>query len=340
MTGAHGAGGRGSGASTQAIDQAIDALHRGRPRNRLLRVSVALLGVIVVCAWAALDLHVVELQPRAGVGLFGEFARQLDEVARRLTRFGNEIRPYPLRGEAWDWSIAATWARDLVVEDGWIGSGWDAAVTTLAMSVLAIVIAGASSALAAPFAASTVAAAEPFLPGPAAPGPLRRYGWRAVALGTRAVLIFLRAIPEYVWAFLLIQIFGFSAWPAVLALALHNIGIMGRLTGETVENLHPKVLAHMRGLGATRVQIVLFGVYPAALPRWLLYFFYRWETCVREATVLGMLGVVSLGYLIKQTRAAYGREDEMVFYILLGGALVLIGDVVSAVVRRFVREAR
>ena len=68
---------------------------------------------------------------------------------------------------------------------------------------------------------------------------------------------------------------------------------------------------------------MLYGVYPGALGRFLLYFFYRWETCVREATVLGMLGIVSLGRLITDSRVRM-REDEMLFYVLLGASLVLI----------------
>ena len=73
-------------------------------------------------------------------------------------------------------------------------------------------------------------------------------------------------------------------------------------------------------------------------PRFLLYFFYRWETCVREATVLGMLGVLSLGSLIRDARAS-NFYDEMVFYVLLGSCLVMIGDFASAVSRALLRRA-
>ena len=83
---------------------------------------------------------------------------------------------------------------------------------------------------------------------------------------------------------------------------------------------------------------MLGAIVPAGLPRFLLYFFYRWETCVREATVLGMLGMASLGYLILDARAG-NRYDEMLFYVLLGVGLVLAGDLVSAAVRRVVRRA-
>ena len=70
---------------------------------------------------------------------------------------------------------------------------------------------------------------------------------------TRALLIFVRAVPEYVWAFLLVKMFGFGAWPAVLALALHNSGILRKLMAETVENVEAGPAKALRGLGATRL---------------------------------------------------------------------------------------
>ena len=82
---------------------------------------------------------------------------------------------------------------------------------------------------------------------------------------------------------------------------------------------------------------MLAAVLPVVLPRCLLFFFYRWETCVREATVLGMLGIVSLGFWIQDARAR-NFYDEMVFFILLGAFLVIIGDMVSTLVRAYVRR--
>jgi phosphonate transport system permease protein len=152
------------------------------------------------------------------------------------------------------------------------------------------------------------------------------------------VLIFLRAIPEYVWAYLFLAMLGPTAWPAVLALAVHNAGILGKLGAETVENLERTSLASLRALGGTRTQIAAVGILPAALPRLLLYFFYRWESCVREATVLGMLGIVSLGSWIQDARSRQ-RYDDMLFLILVGAGIVIVGDVVSAVARAWVRRA-
>jgi phosphonate transport system permease protein len=218
------------------------------------------------------------------------------------------------------------------------GRGQEAVLATLGFSIAAIVLAGLLSGVASLGAARNLATPEPFLPSAAAPGLLRRWAWRAVVGATRVILIFLRAIPEYVWAFLLLNLLGVGAWPAVLALALHNAGILGKLFGETTENLEPHAPRALRALGASRLQIVLAAVFPLALGRWLLYFFYRWETCVREASVLGLLGFVSLGWYIQQSRAGV-RYDEMVLFILLGSALILIGDLVSMTARALIRSS-
>jgi len=262
---------------------------------------------------------------------------------RNLERFLGEVRPYPLHGKPWDWGIAGEWATSMFT-DGVratafeLPSGVEAVGITLAMSIVAIVLAAIGGLVAAFPAARTFATPQPFLPGSDRAGPVVRHAWTALLLGTRGLLVFMRSIPEYVWAYLLIEMLGVSAWPAVLALAIHNTGILGKLDAETIENLSPQSLAALRGAGATRRQVAIVGAVPAALSRFLLYFFYRWETCVREATVLGMLGIVSLGYALNEARVR-DRYDDMLFYVLLGAVLVLAGDLVSAAARRLVRTS-
>ena len=299
--------------------RAIDELHRRRPRSRFLRASGWLAVALVTAGW-----------------LGGGFLADPGWTPRRaanLQRFLGEIVPFPLQGQRWDTHAAAAWAREL----------WDArlavaAMETLAISVLAILLAGALGAVLAPWAARSFARPDPFLPDPRPAGPLRRAAWAVLVVAVRAVLALLRAIPEYVWAFLLLALFGPTAWPLVLALALHNAGILGKLTADMVENLEQPTLSALRGVGAGRAAIALAGMVPLSMNRFLLYLFYRWETCVREATVLGMLGMVSLGFWIREARAR-NHYDEMMLAMLCGAVLVIVGDLVSAVLREVVRRA-
>ena len=302
------------------IDREIEVgrLYTERPRQQFVRWSLLVLAVLGVYCWIA-----------GGFNLDLISSRRLEN----LSRFLGELRPYPLQGREFDWGVAFDWAAGLLRE-----RGLEAAMITLAIALAAIVLAGVAGWLMALPAARNIASAEPFLQHTRRPGWLARTLATAVVYGTRFVLIFLRAIPEYVWAFLLIAMIGPSAWPAVLALAIHNTGILGKLTGDVVENLGGGILPALRGLGASRLQIAATAIGPTTLTRFLLFFFYRWETCVREATVLGMLGIVSLGYWIQDARAR-NQYDTLLLLVATGAALVLAGDLVSTLARRIVRRS-
>lgn len=297
----------------------LKRLHRDRPRRPFVVWSLRAFALVIAASW-----------------FFGDFdlARYFDaQRTANLQRFLGEIRPWPLQDAPWNWATAFDWAGDL-----WTGGGATATLATLAISVAAMAGAAFWAGVLGLPAARNFARPKPFLDGGRAPSRASVGGWRAVLTVTRGLLVFLRSIPEYVWAFLLLALLGPTAWPLVLALMIHNTGILGKLTAEVVENVDPKAPAALRALGAGRLQIAAGGLFPIVLPRFLLYFFYRWETCVREATVLGMLGLSSLGFLIVEARAR-NRYDELFFFILLSAGLVLAGDLVSALVRRIVRRA-
>lgn len=292
----------------------IERLRRARPRRRWARFSVVALTALAAYAW-----------------LSGEIA--FDSKRSFGPWIERELVPFPLRDRPFDAGVLADWAGGLMREGGWAGLE-----ATLAISVLAIVMAGIGGAVMCLPAARTFMTAEPFLPSGRPPTRARRLVTGAIMRVTRFVLLFMRAIPEYVWAYLLLAMFGASAWPAVLALAIHNAGILGKLDAEVVENLEPGAMRALRGLGARRVQIAAAAIVPLSFPRFLLYFFYRYETCVREATILGLMGIVSLGYWIQDARSKL-FYDRMFFLVLLGAALVLAGDLVSAAARRWIRRA-
>ena len=239
--------------------------------------------------------------------------------------------PFPLREDGFSWSGLFDWIAGI-----WSSVGRRGTLATLWIAVAAIVLASLFGILIAPLMARTLATRDPYLLGAA--GRQGRTWWTVTSL-TRFFCVLLRAIPEYVWAFFLVAMLPGSAWPAVLALAVHNGGILGRLYGDTMENLEAAPLRSLRMLGAERRKIFVLAAVPLGLPRMLLYFFYRFETCVREATVLGMLGVVSLGYFVKEARTRH-FYDEMLLLVAFGGGIVLLADLLSYMVRGWVRRAR
>lgn len=300
-------------------DEAIRTLYRRRPRSVFLRLSCATVIALVALSWWS------------GGFAFEEFLteRRLGNLQRFLT----ELRPHPLQGRGFDLAIAWQWTRELLAD-----RGLAAAAATLAISIVAIGLAAAGAALLCLPAARNFAEADAFTVSLRTPPPAKRALWRSLSAGSSAVLVFARAVPEYIWAFLLLILLGPSAWPAVLALAIHNAGILGKLASEVIEDLDRAPLAALRAAGASRSQIAVTAIAPLVFNRTLLFFFYRWETCVRDATILGLLGIVSLGYWIQDARAR-NHYDEMFLFILVGAALVMIADVISALARESVRRS-
>lgn len=291
----------------------LDQLRRERPRSRFLRWSLLLLIGLAIGVWFTGEIAVFDL-----------FS---DRRGANLDRFLNtEAKPYPLRADDAELSLGA-WFGEI-----WDSRGRDGVLATFWISWLAMTLAGAYALLLAPLCTRTLMARDPYLE------QGRGRGWRALTASLRFFNVLLRAIPEYIWAFLILAVVGPSAWPAVLALAIHNAGIVARLGADVTENLGPRPGQALRQLGATRAQTALAFLFPQAFGRFLLFWFYRYETCVREATVLGMLGVVSLGYWIQDANAR-DRYDEMIVLIGLGALLVLAVDVLSWVARGWVRRA-
>lgn len=295
----------------------IRSLHRARPRSRLLRGTTLFFGLAVVAVWLSGEIDAGDLFTQ----------RRYRNLMRFLTI---EAVPFPMREEGaatlpvfWSW-----------VSGIWVDRGAAATLSTLWLALAAIVLAAGFGTLISPLAARTLATPQPYL----LEDRTRRGPWMLVSGGSRLVCASMRAMPEYVLAFFLVNLLPFTAWPAVLALALHNGGILGRLYGDTIENLDPQPLRAWSMLGGQRAALASLAAIPSAVPRYLLYFFYRFETCVREATVLGMLGVASLGSEVVEVQASH-FYDELILLIAFGVGIVLLGDLASHLARGWIRRA-
>jgi phosphonate transport system permease protein len=298
-------------ANDDATPAAVRRLRAARPRSRFVTASLALLAALAGVSWATGGYSAADVLSE----------RRL----RNLARFASEIVPHTW-SETRDWQATAASVADLLQTRG-LPATWN----TLLFSVAGICLAGALALLVLPFASATLARPRPFEPGSTWP-------WRIAFYASRATLVTARSVPEYILAFLFLAVLGPTAWPVVLALGLHNAGILGRLGSEVVENFEPDLPRSMAAAGHSRWQLFAASLAPASLPRFLVYFFYRWETCVRDATVLGMLGFTSLGYFIRDARSRQ-LHDEMLVFVLLGAAMVVAGDFFSGWVRRRVRGA-
>ena len=245
-----------------------------------------------------------------------------------------EASPLPPLPELVD--RAAGFARDLLgvgdatpayrAGDAWARVG-GLALDTVVMSVLA-------TGLAALGAIVTVAGASRSLTvGEFGPG--RALGW-AVHLLCRGVHTVTRSVPEVVWALLVV----FTLRPGVLAgavaLALHEVGVLGRLGADIADSLDRGPLRALRAAGAGRPALLLYGVLPQALPQLVTFLLYRWEVVLRASIVVGFITGAGLGFALRLD-LAFRRWTDVALVLLTYVLLVWAVDLVSSLLRRLAR---
>lgn len=160
---------------------------------------------------------------------------------------------------------------------------------------------------------------------------------KALKAALRALLAVLRAVPIFLWAFLLVGIYGSIAIAAVLALALNFTGILGRLVSDVIEETPARTSDFARAAGAGFWQALLVVLVPQVMVRLVVHYCYRWESAAKEAIALGLLGFTTLGYWIyieAWPRLDYGL---MLFCLLIAALLAIIVEEVSAHLRRVLR---
>jgi phosphonate transport system permease protein len=115
---------------------------------------------------------------------------------------------------------------------------------------------------------------------------------------TRWLLNALRAVPELVWAALLLISAGLGPFAGTLALALHTSGVLGRLFAEALENAPTGPADALRVQGVGGPPVFMYATLPQVLPQLMSYTLYRWENNIRAAAVLGVVGAGGLGQLL------------------------------------------
>ena len=115
---------------------------------------------------------------------------------------------------------------------------------------------------------------------------------------SRALLGFMRAVPDLVWALLFVAAVGLGPLAGTLALTVAYSGVLGRVYADVFEHVDSQPLEALQSTGARRLQIFLRGVWPQALPHLVAYSLYSFECCLRAAAVLGFVGAGGIGYEI------------------------------------------
>jgi phosphonate transport system permease protein len=160
--------------------------------------------------------------------------------------------------------------------------------------------------------------------------PLGFFGAKNVSSGLvsnvmRQVLNGIRAFPELVLAVVIfIPIAGLGPVAGALAMGLHSVGTLGKLTAEVVEGIDPGPVEAARATGARSLQVQRWGVLPQVMPEIVAFWLYRFEINIRASAVLGVVGAGGIGFALSQT-IAFHR------YALTGTALLVVVVVTIAV---------
>jgi phosphonate transport system permease protein len=153
-----------------------------------------------------------------------------------------------------------------------------------------------------------------------------------VYYAVRTFLSFIRCIPELVWAIIFVVITGLGPWAGTLAIIFGTTGSFGKLFAESIESIDPRPVDALRATGANAAAVSVFSVIPQAFPLLLSYVLYYWESTVRHATVLGLVGAGGIGVRIQADTGAL-RYDRLIVDIICIFVAVLIIDRISALLR-------
>lgn len=141
----------------------------------------------------------------------------------------------------------------------------------------------------------------------------------------------MRAVPEIVIALVLIFVLGGGPVPAMIAIAIHTAGALGKMFSEVAENADLKPVEGLASTGANWSQRMWLGVLPQVAPNYLSYALLRFEINIRASAILGFVGAGGLGYELRNAMAwGPGRFDEAAaIFILLFGTIVFFDQISS-----------
>ena len=231
----------------------------------------------------------------------------LTNLVRFLT---HDIVPFPLRGG--DVTSISTWGAFLswlhpIVWDQILPGAWH----TIVLAQIALAGMGILGLLLFPLVS-------------------RQFAGRIGQPAGRVLLVVVRSTPEYMLAYVLLQLLGPSMLPAIIALAVHNGAIVGYLMGRHADALD------YRADAPTGLNLYAYDTTPRLFGQFLAYNLYRWEIIVRESAIFGILGVATLGYYVDAAISEL-RFDVAVVLILATVGLCALIDALSRWLRRELR---
>lgn len=146
------------------------------------------------------------------------------------------------------------------------------------------------------------------------------------------VIVSTRSINSLIWALLLIAIIGPGVFAGIIAIAIRSVGFCAKLLYEAIEEIDQSQVEAVAATGASRWQVMVYGIIPQILPAFAGIVVFRWDINIRESTVLGLVGAGGIGLQLSASLnvLAWPQVSLILLVILLA---VVIGEWVSAKVR-------
>jgi phosphonate transport system permease protein len=148
----------------------------------------------------------------------------------------------------------------------------------------------------------------------------------------RRLLDAFRAINEMVFAMLFVVAVGLGPFAGVLALWIHTTGTLAKLFSEAVEAIDPHPVEGIRSTGASALHEIVYGVIPQVMPLWVSFTLYRFESNVRSASVVGMVGAGGVGVVLWEIIRSFQYAETAAVMVIIVVSVSLI-DLISARIR-------
>jgi len=149
----------------------------------------------------------------------------------------------------------------------------------------------------------------------------------------RFILVTSRSVNTVVWGLFFVAIFGPGPLAGIWAIAFRSIGFMGKLVAEAIEEIDEGVVEAIEATGASRLQVLMYGILPQVLPVIYGTAVYRWDINIRESTVLGFVGAGGIGILLYSSINQFQWHEVSLILASVFG-VVLVSEFISAMVRQ------
>jgi phosphonate transport system permease protein len=140
----------------------------------------------------------------------------------------------------------------------------------------------------------------------------------------RGLLNAFRAIDTLVYALFFVAAVGLGPFPGVLAVIVYTATVLAKLFSEAIEAMDPGPVEAVQAVGATRLQVLRWGVLPQLGPEFVSFTLYRFETNIRAAAVLGFVGGGGIGFYIQTYLRLLNYPAASTVLLVLVGMVMLV----------------